>query len=260
MSASFYDLLRYAKTGIASAGLTSADKQRALAIAGGGGGAERTITGTPPLSFTAKEAGYLTDWTITGATHEGGTKCGDRTRNLFDGTYVNYIIQNDTFRFISTPNAKCAIIPVEPSTQYTLHKIDSSNRHNIAQCSSYPQNGDYLTRIQQGTTPNPRTFTTAADTHYLVVYVSTGSESAEPRMMLNTGDEAREYEPYGYVISGACGGRAFKIYLDSPLGDGETVSQADTGVQIYAAEDANRLLTLTLVPPSEISLTGKISL
>ena len=40
MSASFYDLLKYAHTGIASEGMTAFDKARALAMSGGGGGGE----------------------------------------------------------------------------------------------------------------------------------------------------------------------------------------------------------------------------
>ncbi len=50
MSVSFYDLLKYAKTGIAAPDMTGYDKLRARAI--GGGFPVQTITGVPPISFT----------------------------------------------------------------------------------------------------------------------------------------------------------------------------------------------------------------
>ena len=44
---SFYDLLKYAKTGIASSDMTAYDKQRAIAMAGGAKYPVTTLTGIP---------------------------------------------------------------------------------------------------------------------------------------------------------------------------------------------------------------------
>ena len=63
MSASFYDLMKYAKTGIASPDMTDFDKRRAMAAFGGY--PVNTITGVPPISFKA-DGNPLTDYSITG--------------------------------------------------------------------------------------------------------------------------------------------------------------------------------------------------
>lgn len=69
---SFYDLLKYAGTGVAS-GLSGFDKLKAAAMTGSGGGLpEKTITGTPPLTFTA-DGTALKAWTMYGNISVSGT-------------------------------------------------------------------------------------------------------------------------------------------------------------------------------------------
>lgn len=71
---SFYDLLKYAGTGVAS-GLSEFDKLKAVAMTGSGGGGgmpEKTITGTPPLTFTA-DGTALKAWIISGNIQYSGT-------------------------------------------------------------------------------------------------------------------------------------------------------------------------------------------
>ena len=53
MQANYYDLLKYAATGQANPSMTGFDRMRALAMAGSGGGKIQTLTGEPPLTFTA---------------------------------------------------------------------------------------------------------------------------------------------------------------------------------------------------------------
>lgn len=84
MSASFYDLMKYAKTGIASPEMTNFDKCRALAAFGGY--PVTTITGVPPLPFKS-DGSALTDYSITGNMVQSSTpspqnpvyptECGD---------------------------------------------------------------------------------------------------------------------------------------------------------------------------------------
>lgn len=64
MTASFYDLLKYGKTGIANAGMSEFDKLRALAAVGGGLPIS-TISGVPPLAFLG-QGDALTDYQISG--------------------------------------------------------------------------------------------------------------------------------------------------------------------------------------------------
>ena len=74
MSVSFYDLMKYAKTGIASPEMTGFDKLRARAAFGGY--PVSTITGTPPISFKA-DGKPLTAWSIAGAMQQTGTPTPD---------------------------------------------------------------------------------------------------------------------------------------------------------------------------------------
>lgn len=74
MSVSFFDLMKYARTGIASPEMTGFDKLRARAAFGGY--PVSTITGTPPISFKA-DGKPLTSWTIAGNMVQTGTPTPD---------------------------------------------------------------------------------------------------------------------------------------------------------------------------------------
>ena len=71
MSASFYDLLKYAKTGIASPSMTEYDKLKALAMCKAGFPV-KTLTGVPPISFKS-DGTPLTAWSISGNMVQTGT-------------------------------------------------------------------------------------------------------------------------------------------------------------------------------------------
>lgn len=73
---SFYELLKYAKTGVASSDMTAYDKMRAIAIAGGAKYPIRTITGVPPLSFLA-DGRPLQSWSISGGAVQDGVPAPD---------------------------------------------------------------------------------------------------------------------------------------------------------------------------------------
>lgn len=74
MSANFYELLKYANTGIASPEMTYFDKMRALSMTGGG--TIKTLTGIPPLSFTGNGK-PLISWSMLGNTQQTGTPSPD---------------------------------------------------------------------------------------------------------------------------------------------------------------------------------------
>ena len=85
MSASFYDLLKFAKTGIAAPHMTAYDKQKALAMCKSGFPV-KTLTGVPPIPFDS-DGTPLTAWTVVGNMTQTGTptpsapitptECGD---------------------------------------------------------------------------------------------------------------------------------------------------------------------------------------
>lgn len=75
MSANFYELMLYAKTGIASPGMTAYDKMRAIAMTGAKYPVQ-TITGVPPISFLA-DGRPLDNVTIIGNRQQTGTPTPD---------------------------------------------------------------------------------------------------------------------------------------------------------------------------------------
>lgn len=75
MSATFYDLQKYAKTGIASPDMTQYDRIKARAFFGGSYPIA-TITGVPPISFKS-DGTALTAWSIAGNMVQTGTPTPD---------------------------------------------------------------------------------------------------------------------------------------------------------------------------------------
>lgn len=73
MSANYYELLKYAATGQASPGMTYFDRMRASALMGG---AVKTLTGQPPLSFKA-DGSPLISWSMKGNGQQTGTPTPD---------------------------------------------------------------------------------------------------------------------------------------------------------------------------------------
>ena len=122
------------------------------------------------------------------------------SKNLWDGTYTKGFI-GTTYIYKNTgTNANCAIIPCEPSTTYTVKKHDESNRFAIGTSNALPYDEIQLTGIYYLDTATSYTFTTDSSAHYIVVYVSTGTEQAEPRLMVNTGSTPLPYEPYSSEV------------------------------------------------------------
>ena len=99
MSATFYDLLKFAKTGIAAPEMTAYDKLKALSMCKAGFPV-KTISGVPPLTFQS-DGTPLTAWSISGNMTQSGTptpsapitpsECGDMTYNLYNNKSSEYI-------------------------------------------------------------------------------------------------------------------------------------------------------------------------
>lgn len=73
MMTSFYNLLKYAATGQASPDMTYYDRMRASTLMGG---AIKTLTGVPPLSFRANGK-PLVSWSVLGNRQQNGTPTPD---------------------------------------------------------------------------------------------------------------------------------------------------------------------------------------
>lgn len=160
-------------------------------------------------------------------------------KNLFNGQYVKGLITGNTSQGYTwnsnSTNANSAIIPCEPNTTYTVKKHTSSNRFSVATCPVYPTQGQPLTLVVENALLSEYTFTTGADAHYIVVYVSTGTEQAEPDMMVNTGSSALPYEPFDNTVFGGyynlITGELWATYESVDMGSVEWVIHNNTGTR-----------------------------
>lgn len=223
MSANFYELLRYAKTGIASPGMTGYDKTRALFLFGGAAYPETTITGIPPISFKS-DGTPLTAWSISGDMAQTGMPTpdapimpefvGERTGNLFDfnatdttNGYVNgaYLL-SDGSENVNTPYRISEYVEIQGSTVYTLVYGNSLNNQSLC---FYDSSKQYISGQKYG---NNRTVTVTSPSNAKYVRISY-TYTVRDSVMLNTGSTALDYEPYGFKIPITCAGQTTPIYL-----------------------------------------------
>lgn len=239
---SLYEILKASKTGIAP------DMWTALAGKNWGGadsGHEiKELTGIPPLSFSA-DGTPLLDYLISGNMSQTGTptpdapitpsECGERTKNLFDKDNVvfsGFYPHADTGAVMNTTSGKLLsiIVPCEPNTSYTwsFDRIVADLRNRIAGYSAFPTVGMACTFLDKETEPQPgstrtiQKFTTAANTHWLILMVTGTGQTAETltedvaeNAQLEIGTEMTSYEPYGYKIPISVNGQTNNIYIGS---------------------------------------------
>lgn len=240
---SFFDLQKYAATGIASADMTAFDKMRALAAFGGG--AVKTLTGIPPLTFKA-DGTPLISWSMKGNGSQSGTPtpdapimptfCGVRNGNLLDestssdadATHINY--------------NKTAPILLTAGQTYTFSCDTACNGLYIRSASD----DSNLASINNAST---LTYTPQVNVSaYCRVWNSNGITNLKP--MLNLGSTALPYEPYGWKIPITCAGQTVPVYL----GQTQTVRRIKklvlTGEEniTFASEDTNRLVGFFTIP------------
>lgn len=228
MSASLFELLKYAQTGVASPSMTFYDKMRASVLMGGG--RAETLTGIPPLTLKKSAGKPLKSWSITGNTVQDGVPTpdnpvevrmvGDRTGNLFpldstklhvgrienDGT-ITYKVgtitvgtnsvtyqANETWRGFYTD-----YIRVNENENLAFSPYDSSDI--VCHCNCYDENDNFLGKANAQTTGSSRKFTTLSGTKKVRVNVtSLFAEYTITNPRLNLGSTALPYEPYGYKI------------------------------------------------------------
>ena len=230
MSASFFDVMKYAKTGIASPEMTGFDKVRARAAFGGY--PVSTITGTPPISFKA-DGKPLTSWTIAGNMVQTGTptpdapimpqECGDRTANLFDISTVKHCV------FIRAGNTSetrplgeesensgydsSDYIAVNASTQYTVKypAYYAAAGAGLVYFDAEKNALSGVTLITQG--GDTYTFTTPANCAFVrFSWYNINGDAC----MLTAGSTAQTtYIPYGFQIPLSLS--ATPIYLTEPI-------------------------------------------
>lgn len=216
MSVSFYDLMKYAKTGIASPDMTHFDKARALA-AFGNAFPSATLSGVPPISFKSNGK-PLTAWSISGNLYQQGTptpdapivpqETGDRTANLFDSNTITFptstiIIYNPIYVGDGTFTLSSTIPETETKDVFFLSG-------NVSSGANSQNNGvsNGVSRTRQSTDG----FVTVAMRYNPIRY-----NPADYNYMLNTGITALPYEPYGVKLPLTLAGQTSPIYLSEPI-------------------------------------------
>lgn len=211
MSAKFFDLMKYAATGIASPSMTGFDKLLALSI---GGAAVQSITGVPPISFKGNGT-PLISWSMLGKTVQNGTPTpddpidiqgvGDRTANLFDSTIYELV------QISATAQRKGTNLGVLPQGTYTLNAVTSSP----TQIYRTSKNGD--TYNLETILTLPYTFTTDGVSEQIIRAAGQSGNSwadvGYTDIMLNLGSTALPYEPYGYKIQLTNAAQTVPVYL-----------------------------------------------
>lgn len=285
---SFYDLLKYAKTGIASAEMTGYDKMRARAAFGGY--PVTTITGTPPISFKS-DGKPPTALTIAGNSRQDGTPtfCGDRTRNLFDKD--SSLIQAGA-QFLSDGSIEAnsnysiwtmGVGNLEAGHDYAISLERTTQSTSICRVIGY-KNGQYVGNITVARLDNmPLSFTMNGNWDEIRFSIRNNA----PNVMVNLGSTALPYEPYGYKIQITCGGQTQTVYLSEPIrkaldgsgaadtliypenvltrrvdSDGNTLATPTTETielpTITPQRGSNTLTVDTDLQPSQVSITGHI--
>ena len=225
---------------------------------GASGKPYRTISGVPPLMFIANGQ-PLKYWSISG--NSGGV--GDRTKNLL---IEEYIQGNAISTSIIRVKNKTSI-PVYAGENYTV--AFNTDVYNVALASSptanYPFAVDTLTHCGQSTAWLNSTYTfNCTNDGFICVQIRKKDNTnivpsdVDSKIQFEKGSNATAYEPYGYRIPVTCGGTTTNIYLNAPLGEGETVTLAETGIEIPTLDGTNILSIGTTVQPSEVYIKGRI--
>lgn len=159
---------------------------------------QKIIEGAPPLTYTAKKAGTLTDYRIYGNT-VGGESVGDRTGNLFDGEWITgYVPLVATGKIVQTSNGSC--------TDYISivdgNIIFSSDSNVNIYLFLYDENKNFIGMHSGGNSGLCKGYTIInyMDAKYAVLRIDSKSAINGFWYMLNTGSTASPYEPYGYKV------------------------------------------------------------
>lgn len=228
----------------------------------------KQLEGVPPLTFTS-QGQPLINWIINGVS--GGV--GDKTANLCDvddrslnwavtlpqmliyinqlseGTYTLSYVSTLTARNDVTDNSLTGIIITS-----SVSSVDIKNRVRWGNVNVGASR--YITIILEITTESKGMYTNVYLYGCGTDKGPTGSALIS-KFMLNTGSAALPFQPHGYKIPISCGGKTNTIYVDTPLYDGNSISMADTGIEIPTINGQNTLAVDTTVQPEKVYIEYK---
>lgn len=280
MSASFYDLLKYAKTGIAAPNMNNFDKIRALSLAGGY--PLSTITGVPPLTFRA-DGRPLISLSMLGNGQQTGTPTHDNPiMPDFCGKLVGtdwiipiacagqarsvYLGQVGTVRRIKK------LVLTGKEEDWYLERINSFGIANFALpnaldslqpfvasgfnwvCSHFKQQGTLIAQTEtEGVLLNTE--------KSVFIRVSSTTASTKGAFKLWLADQYAAGTPVTiwYVLA-----RPETSIVNEPLAKignyADELHSEDTGVMIPTTRGQNALTVGTDLQPSSVSISGYIKL
>lgn len=178
-------------------------------------------------------------------------------KNLFDGTYVNGYLEGDgtkgDVRIDSSPKGRTAIIPIKPSTTYTVSKTPS-NRLKVGLSPTLPI-PDGLRSItllmgDENPTISQYTFTTRANDKYALIYVAFDAPPPD-FMQLEEGSVKTSWVTYGKGLSDAISTPYMPSIVESAgVGNARYIERGLTNVYtdpsktVIAADDSDALQDL----------------
>lgn len=153
------------------------------------------VEGVPPINFQGIGENLL-DYRIDGAS--GGV--GDRTGNLFDGSWENKFVDTYGNTGYSTNRVLSSYVTVIPNQTYSV-----KSNMRIRAVHSYNDTTHTQTLIDSVSGLDGATFTIPADSNSIRISLKKANDGVFTPddidwFMLNAGSTALPYEPYGYKV------------------------------------------------------------
>ena len=235
-------------------------------------GFEREVSGVPPLTLNAVQ-NTAENYRIFG--NNGGA--GDKTQNLapplseWTGGFIE-ANGNIAAPSSNTLEKLSPYIAVSPNQAYTFSYESGEFPHTTQSASwravgLYNEDKAFISRISAHES-TALTFTAAAETAY--IRLSFRTHGLTGNAVLNSGQTALPYEPYGYKIPVISGNQTTNIYLSEPLCNGDYVSYSEQAVhksdstvefvelpEISLTKGLNTLNIGTAVQPSDVYIKYK---
>ena len=279
MMTSYFNLLKYAATGIASPDMTYYDKMRASTLMGGG--VVQTLTGIPPLSFKS-DGTPLISWNMKGNGSQSGTPTPD---NPVMPDFVGTLDDSDWTVPITCAGQTVPVYLGEVPTVRKIRKQVLTGRETFNKNSSSAT--DYLYYASRGailpssisktpvvcshlqvvaTAPTGGNTGISTENNFNVVYINFGADVMNAQVSGNTVEGLKEYLASEYQA-----GHPVTIWyvlaseqtgiVNEPLckiGDyADELHSIDAGVSIPTAKGNNVLTIYTPIQPREMTITFK---
>ena len=278
MSANFYELLKYAQTGIASPDMTYYDKMRASTLMGG---AVQTLTGIPPLSFNSNGT-PLISWSMKGNGEQQGTPTPD---NPIMPEFVGTLDGTDWTIPITCAGQTVPVYLGQTQTVRRIRKLvltgnESFTKNNASATdylyyagrgallpSSISKTPVFCSHLHEvATAPTGGNTGISTNNNFNAVYINFGADVMNAQTSGNTVDGLKEYLAAQYA-----NGTPVVVWyvlateqtgiVNEPLAKigtyADELHSEDAAVTIPTVKGANMLTVESELQPSEMTITYK---